>query len=100
MDKLRAMATFVRIVDGGSLTAAADAAGTSLTSVVRSLAALEKSLGTRLLNRTTRRLSLTAEGGMNDGSALPWLDALRAAQRFLRFVQTVRDAENYFMQGL
>ncbi|MFP8834794.1 LysR family transcriptional regulator [Hydrogenophaga sp. XSHU_21] len=62
MDKLRAMATFVRIVDGGSLTAAADAAGTSLTSVVRSLAALEQSLGTRLLNRTTRRLSLTAEG--------------------------------------
>lgn len=62
MDKLRAMATFVRIVDGGSLTAAADAAGTSLTSVVRSLAALEKSLGTRLLNRTTRRLSLTTEG--------------------------------------
>lgn len=62
MDKLRAMATFVRIVDSGSLTAAADAAGTSLTSVVRSLAALEQSLGTRLLNRTTRRLSLTAEG--------------------------------------
>lgn len=62
MDKLRAMATFVRIVDGGSLTAAAEAAGTSLTSVVRSLAALEKSVGARLLNRTTRRLSLTAEG--------------------------------------
>lgn len=62
MDKLRAIATFVRIVDAGSLTAAADATGTSLTSVVRSLAALEKSLGTRLLNRTTRRISLTAEG--------------------------------------
>lgn len=62
MDKLRAIATFVRIVDTGSLTAAADATGTSLTSVVRSLAALEKSLGTRLLNRTTRRISLTAEG--------------------------------------
>lgn len=62
MDKLKAIATFVRIVDTGSLTAAADAAGTSLTSVVRSLAALEQSLGTRLLNRTTRRLSLTPEG--------------------------------------
>jgi DNA-binding transcriptional LysR family regulator len=62
MDKLRAIATFVRIVDTGSLTAAAEAAGTSLTSVVRSLAALEQSLGTRLLNRTTRRLSLTPEG--------------------------------------
>lgn len=62
MDKLKAIATFVRIVDSGSLTAAAETAGTSLTSVVRSLAALEQSLGTRLLNRTTRRLSLTPEG--------------------------------------
>jgi DNA-binding transcriptional LysR family regulator len=56
------MATFVRIVDGGSLTAAADALHTSLPSVVRTLAALEAALGVRLLNRTTRRLSLTDEG--------------------------------------
>ena len=47
MDKLRAMAAFVRIVDGGSLTAAADALGTSPTSVVRTLAALEAALGVR-----------------------------------------------------
>jgi DNA-binding transcriptional LysR family regulator len=62
MDKLRAMETFVRIVDGGSLTAAADALSLSLPSVVRTLAALETELGVRLLNRTTRRLSLTDEG--------------------------------------
>jgi DNA-binding transcriptional LysR family regulator len=62
MDKLRAMETFIRIVDGGSLTAAADALSTSLPSVVRTLAALEAELGVRLLNRTTRRLSLTDEG--------------------------------------
>jgi DNA-binding transcriptional LysR family regulator len=62
MDKLRAMETFVRIVDGGSLTAAADALSLSLPSVVRTLAALEAELGVRLLNRTTRRLSLTDEG--------------------------------------
>ena len=42
MDKLRAMDMFVRIVDGGSLTAAADALQTSLPSVVRTLAALER----------------------------------------------------------
>ena len=60
MDKLRAMATFVRIVDGGSLTAAADSLRTSLPSVVRSLAALEAALDVRLLNRTTRRIALTA----------------------------------------
>jgi len=62
MDKLVAMATFVRIVERGSLTAAAAALGTSLPSVVRRLAELESTLGVRLLNRTTRRLSLTDEG--------------------------------------
>ncbi len=62
MDKLRAMETFVRIVDRGSLTAAAESLQTSLPSVVRRLAALEESLGVRLLNRTTRRIALTDEG--------------------------------------
>ena len=62
MDKLRAMETFVRIVEAGSLTAAPDLLDTSLTSVVRSLATLEAALSTRLLNRTTRRIALTDEG--------------------------------------
>ena len=62
MDKLQAMATFVRIVDRGSLTAAAESLRTSLPSVVRTLAALEATLDVRLLNRTTRRMALTDEG--------------------------------------
>ena len=62
MDKLQAMTAFVQIVDRGSLTRAAESIGTSLPSVVRTLAALEESLGVRLLNRTTRRISLTQEG--------------------------------------
>lgn len=62
MDKLHAMEIFVRIVETGSLTAAAELLDTSLTSVVRSLATLESKLGTRLLNRTTRRIALTDEG--------------------------------------
>lgn len=62
MNTLLAMATFVRIVEKGSLTAAAAALDTSLPSVVRSLAALERHLGVRLLNRTTRRIHLTDEG--------------------------------------
>lgn len=56
------MTIFVRIVEMGSLTAAASTLDTSLTAVVRSLAALEETLGTRLLNRTTRRIALTDEG--------------------------------------
>lgn len=62
MNKLSAMETFVRIVDKGSLTAAAHALDTSLPSVVRTLGALERDLGVRLLNRTTRRIHLTDEG--------------------------------------
>jgi DNA-binding transcriptional LysR family regulator len=62
MDKLAALRTFVRIVDRGSLTAAANDLGTSLPTVVRTLAALEQHLGVSLLKRTTRRLHLTDEG--------------------------------------
>jgi DNA-binding transcriptional LysR family regulator len=62
MDKLAAMTVFVRIAERGSLTAAAEALGTSLPSVVRTLAALERHLGARLFNRTTRRIALTVEG--------------------------------------
>jgi DNA-binding transcriptional LysR family regulator len=62
MDKLRAMSTLVRIVEQGSLTAAAKTLGSSLPAVVRTLAALEDHLRVRLVNRTTRRLSLTEEG--------------------------------------
>ena len=62
MDRLKAMANFVRIVDNGSLSAAADASGQSVASLVRSLAALERHLGVRLLNRSTRRMALTEEG--------------------------------------
>lgn len=62
MDKLRAMTVFVSIAEQGSLTAAAQALGTSLPSVVRTLAALEEWLRVRLFNRTTRRIVLTREG--------------------------------------
>jgi DNA-binding transcriptional LysR family regulator len=62
MDRLIAMRMFVEIVDRGSLTAAAEALGRSQPAVVRALAGLEAHLGTVLLRRTTRRMSLTPEG--------------------------------------
>lgn len=62
MDKLRAIKSFVRIVDSGSLTAAAADLSVSLPSMVRVLAALEHDLGVTLLNRTTRRIHLTHDG--------------------------------------
>jgi DNA-binding transcriptional LysR family regulator len=62
MDKLKAMQTFIRIADTGSLTAAAYSQSSSLPAVVRTLALLEAELGVRLINRTTRQLALTIEG--------------------------------------
>ena len=62
MDKLQAMATFVKIAEAGSLTAAAQECGRSLPAVVRNLADLERILNVRLFNRTTRKIALTAEG--------------------------------------
>jgi len=64
MDKLQAMAVFVKIAEDGSLTAAANNLGKSLPAVVRMLAALEENLQVRLFNRTTRRIALTEEGNM------------------------------------
>jgi DNA-binding transcriptional LysR family regulator len=62
LDKLRAIKSFVRIVESGSLTAAAADLDVSLSSMVRMLAALEHDLGVTLLNRTTRRIHLTHDG--------------------------------------
>ncbi len=62
MNLLDRMATFVRIVDGGSLVAAARASRLSQAAVSRQLAALEAELGVRLIVRSTRRLQITEEG--------------------------------------
>lgn len=62
MDKLQAMQTFVAVVDAGSFVGAMDATGLSKPAVSRQVADLERLLGSRLLHRTTRRLSLTEEG--------------------------------------
>jgi DNA-binding transcriptional LysR family regulator len=83
MDKLVAMKTFVRIVDAGSLTAAANALDTSLPTVVRSLAALERQLGVSLLNRTTRRIHLTDDGSQYLEHCRAILTAMQEAEETL-----------------
>jgi DNA-binding transcriptional LysR family regulator len=62
MDRLRAFEVFVTVVNRGSFARAADALDTSPANVTRYVSELEAHLGTRLLNRTSRKLSLT-EGG-------------------------------------
>jgi DNA-binding transcriptional LysR family regulator len=62
MNQLAAMETFVKVVETGSLSAAARSLPSSLTAVSRQIAALEQQFGTRLLLRTTRQLALTDDG--------------------------------------
>lgn len=59
---LNHVATWVRVVDSGSFTAAARALGMPKSSVSRAIARLEAELGLTLLQRTTRKLTLTRAG--------------------------------------
>ncbi|MBS0322046.1 MAG: LysR family transcriptional regulator [Proteobacteria bacterium] len=62
MDRFRALAVFAQVVEQGNLARAADKLGLSTSAVSRHLAELEAHVGARLVNRTTRRLSLTESG--------------------------------------
>jgi DNA-binding transcriptional LysR family regulator len=62
MDQLRAMKVFARVVDEGGFAKAARALDMAPPVVTRMVAELESHLGARLLNRTTRRISLTDVG--------------------------------------
>lgn len=62
MDLLQAMKTYTAVVDAGSFVGAMEATGLSKPAVSRHVGELEEHLGTRLLQRTTRRLSMTSEG--------------------------------------
>lgn len=71
---------FVRVVETGSFTAAAAQLGLPKSSVSRGVAMLESALGVRLLQRTTRRLSLTEAGRAFHESAAGALAQLDEAQ--------------------
>ncbi|ADU71627.1 transcriptional regulator, LysR family (plasmid) [Pantoea sp. At-9b] len=62
MNKLDSMAVFVRVVEKGSFTAVAEEMRISSTMIGLHIKGLEQHLGVRLLNRTTRRQSLTDFG--------------------------------------
>lgn len=62
MDQLLAIRAFGRVVEAGSFTRAADSLQMPKATVTKLVQALEAHVGAKLLQRTTRRLSLTAEG--------------------------------------
>ena len=62
MDRFQSLVAFAKVVETGSFARAADRLDLSVSAVSRQVAELESHLGARLLNRTTRRLSLTESG--------------------------------------
>ena len=62
MDRMTSMATFVKVVESGGFSAAARTLSMSPSMVTAHVQSLEERLGVRLLNRSTRRVSLTEVG--------------------------------------
>lgn len=81
LESLSELKTFVRIVDEGSLSAAARSLGLSVNAISRRLAQLEARVGVRLVNRTTRRLAMTDDGR-------------RFAERCRRILSEVEETED------
>lgn len=80
MDRLHCMQVFVRVVEHGSFTRAALALGISRASATEAVAQLERRLGARLLNRTTRRVTITDEGQSWYAGCLRILDLVAEAE--------------------
>jgi LysR family transcriptional regulator for bpeEF and oprC len=62
MDQIQAMRIFVRVVEAGTFTRAADSLGLPKGTVTKQIQALESRLHVKLLNRTTRRVTVTPDG--------------------------------------
>ncbi len=81
MDTQSEMAVFVRVAEAGNFSAAARALRLTPSAVSKLIGRLEDRLGARLLNRTTRRVSLTEEGHAFLQRATPILAAIEDAER-------------------
>ena len=86
LDNLQEIRIFTRVVSSGSMSAAARELDLSLALVSKRLAALEARLGVRLMHRTTRRQSLTADGEVFH-------------ERCLRILAEVQDTESMMVDS-
>jgi LysR family transcriptional regulator for bpeEF and oprC len=84
MDQLSCMRIFSRVAERSSFSHAADDLGLSRAVVSTAVAALEQHLGVRLLNRTTRRVTLTVDGSEYQGKCRRILAEVAAADDSLR----------------
>src|SRR4051812_27381302 len=81
MDRLAGIQVFAQVVESGGFAKAAARLGLSTTATSRHVAELEAHLQTRLLNRTTRRVSLTESGQAFYGRAVQILADLAEAEQ-------------------
>jgi len=88
MDRLVAMEMFVRIVETGNFSAVARQLGTTQPTISKQLTALEQRLQTRLLNRSTRSISLTEAGAAYYERCRRILDEVREAEGALGKLQS------------
>jgi LysR family transcriptional regulator for bpeEF and oprC len=83
MDKLQAMQVFARVVETGGVTRAADSLGVPKATATTLIQKLEATLGVRLLNRTTRRVSVTPDGAAYYDRCLAILALVRDTEESL-----------------
>ncbi|MBR0671615.1 LysR family transcriptional regulator [Neoroseomonas soli] len=88
MDRLAAMEAFVKVVERGGFTAASDDLRLSRAMVSKHIQDLEAHLGARLLNRTTRRVSLTEVGRLYYDRSVQLLADLAEAEGVVGALQT------------
>lgn len=81
MDRFQGITAFVSVIENGSFARAAEKLGQSVSAVSRRVAELEEHLDARLLNRTTRRLSLTETGRAFHERAVQLLADLEEAEQ-------------------
>lgn len=74
---------FIRVIEHNSFTAAADKLGIQKSTISRRIAQLEDELGVRLLQRTTRKLSLTSEGQDLFQRCQPLFDELDSVENYV-----------------
>lgn len=89
MDRLTCMQTFIRIVESGSISSAAEEVGQSSQLTGKQLRALEQSLGIQLISRTTRSQSLTEAGKTFYESARIILAEVEEAEALIAQTQSV-----------
>ena len=81
MDRLNAMSILLDVIDAGSMSAAGRRRGVPLATVSRKVSDLEAHLGTRLLDRSSRRISLTDAGAAFVGACRRILEEVAEAER-------------------